>query len=158
MSTGGMVEQSVIAGSRPARLLVVDGESRLGSRLTEPMAALSGLVPIVMELTAGRLALELLKSSPVDVVAADIDCLADLGDLAEDRIARLARAAAGALLVIVTPEASISVAIGAMRAGAHDCVSRPIEPEQLVERLGELARRHGKADALLGRPASPAPT
>src|SRR5262249_34893309 len=56
---------------------------------------------------------------------------------------------------VVTDDASISVAMGAMRAGAHDCVCRTIEGEQLADRIGELARRHGKAEVLVSKPVQP---
>jgi DNA-binding NarL/FixJ family response regulator len=145
-----MVEESVTADRQPARLLVVESDGRFGPKLSDPMAALTGLRPVVMELSAGRLALDLLKTSQIDVVIADIDCLADLGGEPDERITRLARATADALLVVVrSDDMSISVSLGAMRAGAHDCVCKTVGPAQLCDRIAELARRHGKSEMLL---------
>ena len=35
-----------------------------------------------------------------------------------------------------------------MRAGAHDCVARPVEAPMLAVRIAELARRHGRSRML----------
>jgi DNA-binding NtrC family response regulator len=155
-----MIEDKGTAGLQPARLLVVESDGHLGSAVAGPTGRLSGVEPIVIALSTGRLSLDLLKISQLDLVIADIDALADIDKLVEDRIGRLARAASGALLVVVSDDPSISVALGAMRAGAHDCVGKGIGPEQLVARIGQLARRHGKAEVLLGKSAQgpePAP-
>jgi DNA-binding NtrC family response regulator len=132
-----------------ARLLLVDSARSLGDRLMPPLGAGLVLPPMVIELDTGRLALELLKSSEFDVIAVDIAAIADLAEDHEERIGRLARAASGALVIVLADDASISVALGAMRAGAHDCVCRDIEPAQIIDRMTELARRYGKARALL---------
>jgi DNA-binding NtrC family response regulator len=127
----------------PARLLLVG--NGLGDRLGTALAAEFVDAPVVVELDNGRSALELLKASPFDGVIADLDALADLADSTEERIGRLARVASGALLAVLTGDASISVAMAAMRAGAHDCSASDLGGDALVLRLGELARRHGKA-------------
>jgi DNA-binding NtrC family response regulator len=146
-----MADGSVVAASEQTRLLLIHAGDSLSDKLAGPLAEACAVVPVVVELNTGRLGLDLLRSSSFDVVAADVDTIGDIADGVDDRIAKLARAAAGALVIILTSDASISVAIGAMRAGAHDCVPCSIEPEQLVDRMGELARRHGKARTLLGR-------
>jgi DNA-binding NtrC family response regulator len=133
----------------PARVLLIDGHGVLAGRLAAPLMVRSAVAPVLIELTTGRLGLDLLKSSSVDVVAADLASIADLADATEERIGRLARAASGALVIVLSEDASISVALSAMRAGAHDCVSRRIEPMPLIERMCELAKRHGMARALL---------
>jgi DNA-binding NtrC family response regulator len=148
-----MMEASVIQATAPARLLLIEGESQLAPALAAPLATAFAAAPIVVELTGGRQALELLRASPYDVVAADLDALADLAERIEDRIGRLARAAAGALILVLSDDASISVALSAMRAGAHDCVGKSCDAETLVQRIGDLARRHGKG-RLLSRSAA----
>jgi DNA-binding NtrC family response regulator len=140
-----MPELSVAPTEGPARLLLIDASGALAQKLAEPLAAASALPPITIGLTSGRHALELLKTSEVDLVAADLGSLEDLGDTHEERITRIARAAMGALVLVLGDDASISATLGAMRAGAHDCVARDIEPNALVARMGALACRHGKA-------------
>lgn len=144
------MSEASVTEAAPARLLLIDGRSAL-AELAGPLAAEFAVSPIVVELTAGRPAIELLKSSRFDLVAADIDALDDLADRMDDRIARLARAAAGALLLIRADECSISTSLGAMRAGAHDCVGGNANASALAQRVGELARRHGKAHLLVQR-------
>ena len=73
-----MMEASVIQATAPARLLLIEGESQLAPALAAPLATAFAAAPIVVELTGGRQALELLRASPYDVVAADLDALADL--------------------------------------------------------------------------------
>jgi hypothetical protein len=156
------MSEASVTDAAPARLLLIDGRSAL-AELAGPLAAEFAISPIVVELTAGKPAVELLKSSPFDLVAADIEALADLADRMDDRIARLARAASGALLLIRADECSISVSLGAMRAGAHDCVGGNADATAMARRVGELARRHGKGHLLVQRTpmavgaAAPAP-
>ncbi len=131
---------------RPVRraLLLIDGHGAL-AEMAGPLAGEFALAPIVVELTSGRPAIELLKASAFDVVAADLDALADISSRSDDCITRLARAAAGALVLVRSEACSVSASLSAMRAGAHDCVGGDIDPATLARRIGELARRHGKA-------------
>lgn len=140
-----MVDASMMSAAEPARLLLIDGTRTLANRLKTPVAAEFDCMPVIVELTTGRQALEVLRSSPFDVVAADLDALADLAERVDERIARLARAAVGALMLILAEDTSISIALAAMRSGAHDCVGKAIDGGALVGLIGELAQRHGKA-------------
>ena len=144
------MSEASVTEAAPARLLLIDGRSAL-AELAGPLAAEFAISPIVVELSSGRPAVELLKSSAFDLVAADIDALGDLADRTDDRIARLARAAAGALLLVRSDECSISTSLGAMRAGAHDCVGGNADAAAMARRVSELARRHGKAHLLVQR-------
>lgn len=154
-----MPDTSVTETIPPARLLLIERSGELAQRLATPLAAEFAACPVVVALTAGRQALDLLKASTFDVVAADLDALSDLADRMDDRIAKLARAASGALVLILSGDASISVALAAMQAGAHDCVGRSVDGATLVERMGELARRHGKTRVITrrGAPAEAVP-
>src|SRR4051812_37035762 len=107
-----MADGSVMSSGEPARLLLIDAAGDLGDRLAAPIATGFAVAPIVVELTAGRQAIELLRGSRFDIVAAELDALADLADMADDRIGRLARAASGALLLAIAGDASISAAVG----------------------------------------------
>jgi DNA-binding NtrC family response regulator len=64
-------------------------------------------------------------------------------------VTRLAKFGGTALTIVVTNDASVSAAVGAMRAGAHDIFGRPLETETLAPRLGQLALRHGKSLGLV---------
>jgi DNA-binding NarL/FixJ family response regulator len=147
------------------RLLLVDAARTLAPSLADAMGAEFSDAPIVVDVTAGRLALDLLRSSEFDVVAADLEALADLGDRAEDRIGKLVRASQDALVIVLSQDCSISSSLATMRAGAHDCVGREAGGRTIVARIGELARRHGRRRALtqtaaasVQAVAAPAPT
>ena len=143
-----MAESSTSDAAVPARLLLIDGRSALAD-LAGPLAAEFAISPIVVELTSGRYALDLMKSSAFDLIIADLEALADLADAAADRIGRLARAAGDALLLVRSEGCSVSVAMEGMRAGAHDCVGADLDIATLARRIGELVRRHGKAHLLV---------
>ena len=136
------------SGANPARLLLIDGRSALAD-LAGPLAAEFAISPIVVELTSGRPALDLMRSSPFDLIIADLDALGDVAQGSAERITRLARSAGEALLLVRSEGCSISVALEGMRAGAHDCVGADLDTPALARRIAELARRHGKAHLLV---------
>lgn len=139
-----MPETSIPEGDFPARLLVIDSRRTLGLRLVPSLADELPMVPVVIDVTAGRPALDLMRNGPFDCVVADLDAIADLSPLPEERISRLARASSGALMIVLSEDAGISISLAAMRAGAHDCIGKAIEGAALTRLIGELARRHGK--------------
>ncbi len=143
-----MTIASVNEADYPARLLLVDGRRELQPRLATALAQEFDAAPMVVNLTSGRPALDLLRNSEFDAVVADLDALADLAMEADDRIGRLARAASGALVIVLSEDAGISVSLAAMRAGAHDCIGKAIDGPGLTYLIGELARRHGKTRCL----------
>ncbi|MBU1305798.1 MAG: sigma-54 dependent transcriptional regulator [Alphaproteobacteria bacterium] len=100
----------------------------------------------------GRPAAELLRDLPYDIILADLGSLGDLAERSEDAVGRLVRLARGALVVAVSDGTSVSAAVGAMRAGAHDYVAKPINGPAMAARISELALRHGK-DRTLGMEA-----
>ena len=147
-----MVDEISSRAAVPARLLLVDERNGL-AQLAGPLAAEFVLSPIVVELGTGRAAIDLLKTSVFDLIVADLDALGDIADDAANRIGKLARIASGALLLVRSQGCSISAALEGMRAGAHDCVGNDLDPAAMARRVGDLARRHGKAQFLV-----PAPT
>jgi DNA-binding NtrC family response regulator len=130
------------------RLLLIDAERRLAPSLADALAAEYSDAPIVVDVTAGRTALDLLRSSEFDAVAADLETLTDLGPRPDERIGKLARASQDALVIVLSQDCSISLSLAAMRAGAHDCVGRDSGGEMIVARIGDLARRHGRRRAM----------
>ena len=142
-----MVEATATAAGA-MRLLLVNAGPSLVDGLTPALSAEFSECPIVIELANGKLALDLLRASPFDVVAAELSALADLGSRTEEQIGKLAKAAAGALVLILTEDGSVSASLTAMRAGAHGCAVRSETGAAIVTRIGELARRLGKSRAL----------
>jgi DNA-binding NtrC family response regulator len=143
-----MPDTSIIDTELPARLLLIESRRDLQQRLAPSLAEEFTHTPVVVDVTAGRPAVELMRNSAFDAVLADLEAIGDLGVETDERINRLARAASGALLIILSEDAGISVALAAMRAGAHDCIGKAISGAALTRLIGELARRHGKTRCL----------
>lgn len=143
-----MTDTSIIDTELPARLLLIEGRRDLQERLAPSLAEEFTRPPLVVDVTAGRPAVELMRNSSFDAVLADLEAISDLGAAPDERIGKLARAASGALLVVLSEDAGISVALAAMRAGAHDCIGKAIAGDALTKLIGELARRHGKTRCL----------
>ncbi|HEV7719196.1 MAG TPA: sigma-54 dependent transcriptional regulator [Arsenicitalea sp.] len=104
--------------------------------------------PELVELRGAREAVDLLRMQAFDIVLVDLPGLEDLAPQLEDAVGRLVKLAAGALVIVLSDGTSVSAAVAAMRAGAHDFIARPISAPAFSARIGELAQRHGKARAL----------
>lgn len=152
-----MPDTSTIEPDSPARLLLIESRRELKERLMPPLSEELPQVPVLVDVPAGRSALELMRNSAFDAVLADLDAIADLGTPPDERIGRLARAASGALIIVLSEDAGISVSLAAMRAGAHECIGRAIAGDALTRLIGELARRHGKARCLTRSSPEPEP-
>jgi DNA-binding NtrC family response regulator len=139
-----MPDTSTIEPDLPARLLLIEGRRELQRRLAPSLEEEFARAPIIVDVTAGRPAVELMRNSAFDAVLADLEAIADLGVAPDERISRLARAASGALIIVLSEDAGISISLAAMRAGAHDCIGKAIAGDALTRLIGELARRHGK--------------
>lgn len=148
-----MTDEMSSKAAVPARLLLVDERKGLAS-LAGPLAAEFALSPIIVELDTGRAAIDLLKTSVFDLIVADLEALGDIADGVAERIGKLARIASGALLLVRSQGCSISAALEGMRAGAHDCIGTDLDLAAMARRIGDLARRHGKAQFLAAAQAS----
>lgn len=90
--------------------------------------------------------LRLLRKNQFDIVLAD-HAANQLGQDTQS-MRRLARLANGALILAISPAGSVSHAVGALEAGAHDFLVKPFSVDTLAKRLNALGQRHGKAKAL----------
>jgi DNA-binding NtrC family response regulator len=129
--------------SDAARLLLVDAEPARHA-FAEAFCRCLAVRPQMMTAYGGRPALDALRTSGFDLVLADLSSLADLSPVAEESVGRLVKVAEGALIVALSDDASVSGAVAVMRAGVHDVVVRPVDPEELASRLVRLAQRHGR--------------
>jgi two-component system repressor protein LuxO len=135
-------------GAPNGRLLLVDRDEPHAHLVAETLTQSLGLSARITTVTSGRQAADLLRDSGFDIVLADLSSLGDLSDRSDDAVTRLVRLAQGALVVALSDGTSVSAAVGAMRAGAHDYVAKPINGPAMVARIGELAQRHGKGRTL----------
>ncbi|HEY8594237.1 MAG TPA: sigma-54 dependent transcriptional regulator [Devosiaceae bacterium] len=130
------------------RAMIVEADARSREGLSADLLALLPAQCRIDALDSGRAAIDLLKSGRFELVLADLSSLCDISHAQEDAMGRLARLADGALIIAMADGGSVSAALAAMRAGAHDCISKPVAASSLAARIEELAQRHGKARAL----------
>ncbi|WP_245893440.1 sigma-54-dependent transcriptional regulator [Devosia naphthalenivorans] len=143
-----MAMHTRIDGEATGRLLLIDRDDACAHLIADTLGQCLGASTAITVATGGRQAAELLRVNAFDIVLADLPSLADLSERSDDAVTRLVRLADGALVVALADGASVSAAVGAMRAGAHDYVAKPVNGPAMVARIGELAQRHGKGRAL----------
>jgi two-component system repressor protein LuxO len=144
-------------GATHVRLLLIDGDENGAGLAADSLAQCLGGGLRISVVAGGRPAADLLRDGSFDIVLADLSSLRDLSERSDDAVGRLVRLAKGALLVAVSDGASVSAAVGAMRAGAHDYVVKPVNGPAMAARIGELAQRHGKIGAIGIEPATDGP-
>lgn len=130
------------------RLLLIDADTACASSTGAALCDALLVAPQMSVADNGRSALEKLRNDRFDIIIADLASLADLAANIEDAMARLVRLADGALVLAVADSGSVSAALGAMRAGAHDYLAKPVTGAALASRIGELAQRHGRPRSL----------
>jgi DNA-binding NtrC family response regulator len=129
------------------RLMLIDrDQSRADTIALVVSASLAQPCPIDVA-TGARQAIDLCRSTRYVVVLSDFSSLLDIAPHVEEAVPRLVKVARGALLVLLAEGPTVSTAMAAMRAGAHDVLSRPIGAAQFALRIGELARRHCRPEA-----------
>jgi len=139
-----------------ARLLLIERDPAAGRVLAGHLVKCFLGAPQIVAARGGKEAAELLRADAYDIVLADLSSLDDLATRTEDAVARLVKLAAGALTIALSDGASVSAAVAAMRAGAHDYIAKPISGPAFAARIGELAHRHGKVRALTIEGRAPA--
>lgn len=142
--------RSEAASQMQANLLLIERDTAASRRLVEDLCGAEGLSHRIESAASGRQALELLRQQASGIVIADLASISDLADSCEQAVARLVRLAGGALVIAISEGMSVSAAVEAMRAGAHDYVAKPIAARVLAARIGELTVRHGKRPTLVG--------
>ena len=130
------------------RLLLIDRDQAQAELVAASLAQSLDQTARISLVSGGKPAAELLRDTSFDIILADLSSLGDLAGHSDDAVLRLVRLARGALVVALSDGASVSAAVGAMRAGAHDYVAKPINGPIMAARIGELAQRHGKCRSL----------
>lgn len=135
-------------GDPHGRLLLIDSDHAGAQLVVETLTQSLGSTVRITVASGGRPAAELLRDTGFDIILADLSSLHDLSERSDDAVGRLVRLADGALMIALSDGASTSAAVGAMRAGAHDYVVKPVNGPAMAARIGELAQRHGKGRTL----------
>ena len=138
------------------QLLLIDSDGDCARRMGRALGEKLLVAPRVSIVDNGRMAAERLRQTRFDIIIADLGSLLDLAPGIEDAMSRLVRLAEGALVLAVADSGSVSAALGAMRAGAHDYLAKPVSGAALAGRIGELAQRHGRPRCL-GAESGPEP-
>jgi two-component system repressor protein LuxO len=135
------------AADDPARLLLIGRDAAATTKMAAELELSFAVAPEVECVHGGGEAATLLKARKYDLVLAELNSLNDLAAQSDSAVARLVRLAAEALVIVLSDGGSVSAAVAAMRAGAHDCIPRPLPGPELAARIAELAQRHGKSPA-----------
>lgn len=130
------------------RLLLIDADAGFAAGLGRSLSQALLVAPDICLVESGRGGAEQLRQGRFDIIIADLASLGDLAAGIEDAVARLVRLADGALILAIADSGSVSAALGAMRAGAHDYLAKPLTGATLAGRIGELAQRHGRPRCL----------
>ncbi len=87
----------------------------------------------------------ILRSQQFDVILVDLSSLSGLDIALEGSISKICRLAKTSLIIAMSAENSVSMAVDAMGAGAHDCLTKPLSMKVFGDRITELGQRHGHA-------------
>ncbi len=115
----------------PPRILVVEDDEIVAALTTEML----GTAGDVEWAANAERAIELLNESDFDLVVVDIG-LPGMSGL--DLVKEVKRISPLAATLILTGDASFDNAVEAMRAGAEDFMSKPVDGAELVAKVGEL--------------------
>jgi len=103
---------------------------------------------LLRQANCGKQALALLREQQSDVILVDVKSICDLHSSLEEAIGRICKFAGSGLVLAISDGGSVSCALEAMRAGAHDYLVKPINMKNFAARICELGHRHGNARAL----------
>ncbi|MCF4097764.1 sigma-54-dependent transcriptional regulator [Maritalea mediterranea] len=131
--------------SRPPRLLIVDhGNSLLNDCQDFLDNKGNGMQLSCTHVTSGEQSLSALKSHDFDIIFVELNSIGDVEPDAEIALSKIAHYSQGALIIALSEGGSVTMAVAAMRAGAHDYFAKPVIAKTLFDRLEELSARHGK--------------
>ncbi len=122
-----------------ARMLVIDA----GRHLLDAVST-SYVAHTLLHVRGGQAGAAALQASEFDIVLADLDSLTDLAETTERAVSRLARLGGTALLLVVSAHDSVSAAVEALQAGAHDCLTKPLTGAELTKRIATLKARYAR--------------
>ena len=133
-----------MSGSPSPRLMLVDDDDALRSRLARAMAA-RGFA--VSEAATGAAALASANRESVDFAVVDLR-LPDMNGL--DVVRSVKTVAPGARVVVLTGYGSIATALEAVRLGASDYLTKPVDADEVTRALTDEPSRES--------PPQPPPT
>jgi DNA-binding NtrC family response regulator len=124
-----------VYASTVLRILLVEDDPDVREHVA---SALSGAGHVVVQTADGAAALERLSAAVFDAVVTDIR-LPKVDGLSVFRAAR--RLTTRTDVILMTSFASVADAVGALKEGAHDYLTKPFDVDELVIRVAAIARR-----------------
>lgn len=132
----------------PTRLLLLERDPAQCQAMEAELHTCLGADALVMTATSGHDATGFLRASSFDIVIVDLNSASDISQSVDAAMTRLCRLAGNALVVALSEGETVSCAVSAMQAGAHDHISKPFCGTAFSTQLDDLARRHGKASVI----------
>jgi two-component system, cell cycle response regulator len=125
-------------------VLVVDDSATVRAVIA---AALEAEGHVVLPAADGRAALELARSTPVDLVLLDVE-MPEVDGWQVVSALKADPATSDVAVVFLTARASTDDAVQALRLGTVDFVRKPPRPAELLARVGAALRTKQRHDAL----------
>ena len=124
---------------REVRTLIVD-DSSVMRKIIERTLRQAGIEPLVVhEAGSGAEGLDLLKSTPVDLILSDIN-MPTMDGLEFLRQIQAQKLAPGVPVMMITTESSEEHVRQAIQAGARGYIRKPFTAEQMKERILPLVQ------------------
>ncbi len=120
-------------------LLILEGKSSSARLNSKQIANYFDAESKIVKLNDYHAALNLLRTNRFDVLLVDIDDIEG-----KDILSRLCHLANEALVIALSDGTSVSLALNAMSAGAHDHIAKPLDLDDFALRLEELSSIYGK--------------
>ncbi|HHY50343.1 MAG TPA: response regulator, partial [Alphaproteobacteria bacterium] len=139
-----MTSRPATGANETARILLIDRNRTGMDAIANALGACLKAEVRMERAASGKAGADHLRTARYALVLLDLASLDDVVPSTEEAVARLVKLAEGALCIALSEGVSVSAAVAAMRAGAHDFVAKPVHAEAFSARLAELARRHGK--------------
>ncbi len=130
------------------RFLIIEADPSAYRRLQKNLHVEYGDTLFLAHTTTGKDAVRRLRDIQFDVILADISSMADLETPQINSISKICRHSEHALVIALSEGGSVSSAVDAMRAGAHDYMAKPINMAAFNTHITELGQRHGNSKAL----------
>ena len=90
---------------------------------------------VLRQANSGKRAVVLLRQARSDVILIDVKSICDLHSSVEEGINHICKLAVSALVLAISDGGSVSCAVAAMRAGAHDYLVNPINVKNFAARI-----------------------
>ena len=128
------------------RFLILEGEITKSPLNIEQMQKYFNSQSKIIKIHQYQSALELLRSNNFDVILIDISSFSNNKFTGEELLQQLCKLTGKAIIIAISDEKSISLAISAMSSGAHAHIAKPLEFNELVALVNNLTYQYCKLE------------